>query len=702
MPLIALREILAPGVPRTIRFRIITLVLLVLLPLLAIFGWAAFRLASARMELIELHRAEVAREISTRANVRIANAIGKLGGLASSVEPSESAPGSLSRDARGILAEPDITRIWLFDRGGKLTTEAVLDGRSTGGIQLEPEQIRRTFAGEYVVSRLYGRDKQSAHFVVSVPILRDGKVISGLAAAISMSFLDGILSGVELSERWLAAIVDGRGAFLARSLNPERWVGQLARPELVVAAGGQPSSGAFENVTWEGEPMLNSFRRSSLTGWTAVVAVPRDLVRAPMLRSALLVVLVGAGALALTLTAAFAYARRISEPVRALGHMARAFASGQRVGKPQFALAELAEVQQALETAAAESAHLAALVASSGDAIISMTLDGTISTWNPAAEALFGYTAEEMIGKPKALLVPPDKLADYRSQQRRVSSGESLRSETIRMHKNGTPITVSVDAAPIRRPDGFIIGTSSILHDITQRIASEEHQMFLMREIAHRSKNQLAIIQAIASQTARASGTKQEFLDRFKARLQGLSASHDLLLRQDWKGAPLAELVSRQIEAFVGDRSVAVSVNGPPAMLTAAAAEAIGLAMHELATNSAKYGALSVPQGKVDVAWHRIEVETPDGNESRWELTWQERDGPRVEVPTSTGFGTQVVKRMAAMSVGGTAELDYHEAGLHWRLVFPMSAMQEIGAPTRTAAKSRPPAQAEPISPTDG
>jgi PAS domain S-box-containing protein len=661
------------------------LVVLILLPLLAIFGWAAFNLAGARMALIEASRSDVAHKITTRADIKIAGAIGKMAGLASAVDPEPDGAESFRRHARGLLAHGEFVRIWVFDRMGRTTME-LGETQSETQPKLESRAISGAFAGNAVVSSVHGEGIDHANFVISVPIMRKGEPVAGLAAEVNARLLAEILPSADLANRWVAAIVDGNGRFVARSVDPEHRVEQPVRPELKAAANTTAQSGTFENVTWEGEQMLNSFRRSLLTGWTTVVAVPTDVVNAPLRRSALLVGLVGAGAFLLALATGFIYARRISEPVRGVGRMARAFASGKRVQKPHYALAELDEVQQAFETAAAESAHLAALVASSGDAIMSMDLKGNIRTWNPAAAALFGYSAEEINGKPKTLLVPAEGIADHKRQQARILGGESLRSETIRVHRNGTPIAVSVDAAPIRRPDGSIIGSSSILHDITERIAGEEHRQFLMREIAHRSKNQLAIIQAIANQTARSSGTKREFLDQFKGRLQGLSASHDLLLKQNWRGALLEEIVRGQIEGFVGDRSSAVRLDGPSAMLTAAAAEAIGLAIHELATNSAKYGALSVPAGKVDVVWRKIDPETEDDGESMWELSWRERDGPKVQTPSVTGFGTQVVKRMVAMAVNGTAELVYSESGLVWCLTFPASAMRQMGPATDTCA----------------
>ncbi len=662
---------------RTIRFRIVTLVLLILAPLLGTFAWMAFNLAGARMALIELGRSDVTENITAQMDREVADAVGMLTGLGASYVPEAGDPEGFKRHARGLLARPEFVRVWAFGRQGEVLGTGDGSAGAVGGAMIEPELIERVFSGRTAISPVRGEGLDEATIIISTPVHASGKVASGVAGELRVRRLERFLPDVGLAPGWVAAIVDKNGRFIARSLDAEGRVGQMARPELQTAAKETAGRGTFENVTWEGVPMLNSFRRSSLTGWTTVVAVPKDIVEAPLKRSATLVLVGGAGALLLSLATAFAYATRISEPIRNLGQMATAFAKGQAFAKTRYPLAELDEVQSAFVAAAAESAHLSALVASSGDAIMSMTLDGTIRTWNPAAEQLFGYSAEEIVGKPKTLLVPPDEVDEFRKQLASVVAGENVRSETIRLRRDGTPIAVSVNAAPIRRHDGKIIATSSILHDVTERIANEEHRLFLMREIAHRSKNQLAIIQAIATQTARTTGSTEAFLKTFRSRLQGLSASHDLLLKQDWRGAPLEELVRRQVEAFVGESSNSVSIVGPPAMLTAAAAEAIGLAIHELATNSAKYGALSVPAGRVEVKWERADKGEA---EAGWTLTWREWDGPLVKTPVESGFGTQVIKRTAAMAVQGKADLEYHPSGLIWRLTFPTTAMRPLAS----------------------
>lgn len=672
---------LAGGGPRSIRFRIVTLVLLVLGPMLALFGWVALDLARERMHAIEIERAEAAGRISDQVDREIARTVGALTALAVS-DDILLLPEEFKRQAASVTLRLGLVRVLAFDRAGATLLETAPP--ATGSPGLDADLVERTFRGQRSVSHVRGDGLEHATVLLTAPVVGAGGIEAGLAAEMHLLPVNRVISESGLADGWVAAVVDRKGRFVGRSLDAGRRVGLPARPELAVAANAASGSGTFENVTLEGTAMLNSFRRSPMTDWTAVVAVPTAIVHAPLRRNALLVVLVGATALLLTIGAAFGYATRISEPVRNLGLIAAALAKGRPVPTTHYPLAELDEVRKAIESATAESAHLAALVNSSGDAIMSMDLDGNIRSWNPAAERLFGYTAAEIIGRPKALLVPPDRIEELHRQQARVAAGESVRSETVRCARNGTPIAVSVASAPIRRPDGTIIAMSSILHDITERIANEEHRLFLMREIAHRSKNQLAIIQAIAMQTARASGSLLDFLAQFRGRLQGLSASHDLLLNQNWHGAPLDELVRSQIAVFVDGASSAVSVAGPPAMLHAAAAEAVGLAIHELATNSVKYGALSVPAGKVAVAWREVaRSEAPRS----WELTWQESGGPPVSEPSGSGFGTQVVKRMAAMAVQGKAELEYREGGLFWRLEFPASALRS--PPTGEGARPR-------------
>jgi PAS domain S-box-containing protein len=199
------------------------------------------------------------------------------------------------------------------------------------------------------------------------------------------------------------------------------------------------------------------------------------------------------------------------------------------------------------------------------------------------------------------------------------------------------------------------------VQDITQRKERQEREHLLMREINHRAKNMLSVVDAIAHQTA--AKTPQNFVDRFSQRIQALSANQDLLIRNAWHGVEAEDLVRAQLAPFADHIGARIGVRGPQLRLNAASAQAIGLALHELTTNAGKYGALSKDTGRLDVGW-RTDGET-------FTMSWTERDGPQVCPPQRCGFGTVVMKEMAGRSVGGKVDLDYAPSGVTWRLTCP-------------------------------
>ena len=208
-----------------------------------------------------------------------------------------------------------------------------------------------------------------------------------------------------------------------------------------------------------------------------------------------------------------------------------------------------------------------------------------------------------------------------------------------------------------------------VVADITDRKNAEEHIHQLLRELTHRGKNLLAVIQAIASQTGRRSETIEEFQDSFTKRLQGLAASHDLLVMQNWKGALLADLLRDQLGVFASTDGSAISFAGPDVFLNPQTTESIGLALHELATNAVKHGSLSVPAGKVDVSWA---IEPPSGAAPETlRLTWIERGGPAVAEPSRKGFGHVVFDRIVARALDGDIRMNFDPEGLNWQLSMP-------------------------------
>jgi PAS domain S-box-containing protein len=209
-----------------------------------------------------------------------------------------------------------------------------------------------------------------------------------------------------------------------------------------------------------------------------------------------------------------------------------------------------------------------------------------------------------------------------------------------------------------------------IAQDVTEQKAHEEQVHFLMREVNHRAKNILSLVQAIARQTAARS--PEDFIGRFTERIQALAANQDLLVRNESQGVDVKDLVRAQLAHFADLVGSRIAVDGPRLRLNAAAAQAIGLALHELATNAGKYGALSMDAGRVDVRWRL------DGHV--FAMNWIERNGPPVSRPERLGFGSTVVDSMAKRTVGGEVELDYASSGLVWRLTCPaLNALEQTG-----------------------
>ncbi len=212
-----------------------------------------------------------------------------------------------------------------------------------------------------------------------------------------------------------------------------------------------------------------------------------------------------------------------------------------------------------------------------------------------------------------------------------------------------------------------LIGTA---RDVTSRKQRETHMHLLMREVTHRSKNLLAIIQAMARQTVKDSITASEFEQRFSARLRGLAASHDLLAARDWHGAAVGELVRWQLGPALETAGERISISGPDLYLNPEAAQNIGLAFNELASNASRFGALSGSAGLVEIVWSI----DPSGQEGRrFHISWRESGGPEVREPRRTGFGHKVVERLAARALDGEVGLTFPPSGLQWSLHIPAS-----------------------------
>ena len=310
------------------------------------------------------------------------------------------------------------------------------------------------------------------------------------------------------------------------------------------------------------------------------------------------------------------------------------------------------------------------------DAIFSIGTDGQFEAANPAALRLAGCSLVELKSIHFLDLCAPDQRKDARQAFRAAFGHECTTIDTAVITATGERRELFISGTPAL-VDGKVAGLSCIAHDITERKRIEEHNKLLMAEVNHRAKNLLAVVQALAHQTARHSDPAV-FVERLSERIVSLAASQDLLVRNQWSGVDVADLVQVQLSHFKDLIGTRVLIEGQRALtLNMSAAQGIGMALHELATNAAKYGALSNLDGQVRITWQII-----DGAKPAFSISWQEDGGPFVTAPTRKGFGQVVIGGMAEAAVEGRAEIVFRETGLSWTLRAPVEnalALTELG-----------------------
>jgi PAS domain S-box-containing protein len=287
--------------------------------------------------------------------------------------------------------------------------------------------------------------------------------------------------------------------------------------------------------------------------------------------------------------------------------------------------------------------------------------------YTSVSKPLFGFPVEKVLGASDAeLLGEAPSTAVGRLKREAIDTNEPRKGE-IEVEEAGGPRWYDLHIESLRDIGGATIGLTGAAVDVTERKENERHLRLLMRELTHRSKNLLAVIQAMARQTARHAGTTDDFVDQFSARLQALARSHDLLGQESWHGASLNDMVRSQLGHHLDRDSSQVSVTGPDILLRPEAAQNLGLALHELSTNAAKFGALSVPGGHVAIAWARRSDEKGGGIR----LEWKETGGPPVSKPEGRGFGSLVIERNLSRALDGEVSLEFAPTGLICRVTVP-------------------------------
>ena len=351
-------------------------------------------------------------------------------------------------------------------------------------------------------------------------------------------------------------------------------------------------------------------------------------------------------------------------------------ASGMLIGGVNMLvdISERREAEQRIRDSEARYRDIAAIVESSEDAVLSKDLNSIIKSWNQGAERLFGYTAEEAIGKPVTMLIPTERHDEEPAILAKIRRGERVEHyETIRQRKDGSLIDISLTISPVRNREGQIVGASKIARDITERKRAEEQQRLLIREMDHRVKNLFAVAGGIVAMSARAAKTPQELSAALRDRLMALAKAHSLTLEVPSNGSvrtqqstTLQALIETILSPYHGQTEAAdgrITISGADIPIAGSSVTSFALLLHEFASNAAKYGALSTDRGCIDIACFE--------NGGRFMLTWTEHGGPRVvRRGNGEGFGTLLARATIERQLNGEISRDWRPEGLTIRLSF--------------------------------
>ncbi len=308
-------------------------------------------------------------------------------------------------------------------------------------------------------------------------------------------------------------------------------------------------------------------------------------------------------------------------------------------------------------------------------AIYTTDAAGRITFFNEAAAELWGCRPEigsaEWCGSwriywPDGTYLPHDQcpMAMALKEQRPIRGYEAVAERP-----DGRRVPFIPFPTPLRNAAGELVGAVNMLVDISERKESETRQKTLVDELNHRVKNTLATVQSLAAQSAAGGQIPKDVRDAFEGRLVALSRAHDQLTRRHWESADLGSIVDAVVDPY-RDGNGRIRAEGAPIRLGPQAALTLAMVLHELATNAAKYGALSAPNGALDLSW----TVTGNGPGQHLAIDWRERGGPRVEKPTRTGFGSRLVERGIRHELKGTSEIAYEPAGLRCRIEVPLAS----------------------------
>ena len=664
--------------PRPLWHLLVMLGCTIVAPLLLYGAYAGFRITNAQLRDVRENLTIEAGTLSANVDREIIGEIERLQALAASPSLRRGDFAEFQRQAEASLVLRQSGYIMLIDRNmQQLVNTWVPFGRSLPKTAA-PEAVRRALAtGKPQITGLFMSSViEQPVFSIIVPVQVDGENRYVLARSPNQHALAGLVAANKVPPGWQARVSDAAHRIIARSGDEDTFTGRALPPAQWHRA--EPD-GIFEFIDSEGRPSLEASAWSELTGWETAVWAPKALLEAPVRAQWRTLGVTALLAFTLVAGSALWLGRIVAQSVGQAARAAIALGEGGSMPLSGTPVAEVDTLMAELRRSAARRLAAEDWLRESKDRL-QITLNVArlgsyrydpsrrVFSGDIRCQEIFDFRKDEATIEEILKVVHPDdrEMVQANLEAALDPVNPKLSATEFRLQReNGEVRWVETlglayfeTAEHERQRPMSYVGT---LADITERKAREEKEHLLMREINHRAKNMLSVVDAIAHQTA--ARNPEDFVERFSERIQALSANQDLLVRNEWNGVEVEDLVCAQLALFADLIGSRIVVRGPRLCLKAASAQAIGLALHELATNAGKYGALSTDVGGVDIRW------AVDGD--TFIMSWTERDGPPVYAPRRRGFGTIVMEAMAERSVGGKVDLDYAPSGLTWRLTCP-------------------------------
>ncbi|MGF9756221.1 HWE histidine kinase domain-containing protein [Microvirga sp. 0TCS3.31] len=588
------------------------------------------------------------------------------------------------------LADP--SWIALFEPSGR----TVFNTRVPYGVRLpdsnrldalrQVEETRKPRISDLYTGSLTGQRL----ITIDVPVIIDERVAYILSLAITPEAFQDIIRDQRIIDGWNAAVLDRSKRIVARSRAPERFVGQPASANVQEALAASPE-GVIQSVTLDGIAVRTFFSRSPAYGWSFVISIPTSELAQSIERS-LFWLLILAGVVLVGLLLAGLLSRAIARPVDQLVAAAQALGRREEVSGPDTTqVLEFDTIKTALAEASADIRQherdredVLAQMAES-EARLRLALNaGHFGSWEftPETGALItSATCRANFGRGRdepftytdlvASIHPDDRAMQAEAIAQAIATNTDLNVEYRAIWPDESEHWIRTSGRT-RIGENGQVSMVGVSQDITERKLADERQALLLRELNHRVKNTLATVQSVASLTRRsAESTDPTAWNAFMDRLHGLAKTHDLLTTTQWQGALLEDVLKSELDPYQDAMRQRIRLKGPRINLQPSAVLALGLAIHEMATNAVKYGSLSVPDGKVHVMWALTSGSAPPS----LLVEWVESGGPPVKKPERQGFGTKLIQRGLAQQLGGEIKLDFAPAGVRCVITFPIATM---------------------------